>query len=235
MNNYIIFKEKNSDDFKELIICELPPISKPKMRVETTVINGRDGDILDKLGYSSYNKSVKIGLKKGYMPSLNEIIKYFSGKGKLICSNEPDKYYDAEIVEQIDYTRLVRFREAVVKFHVQPYKYKVNEAPFIFNINNEKDVKVTNIGLENSKPLITIYGSGTIDLKINDKYVCRLNIDSEYITIDAMEEEAYYNNILKNRQMLGDFPILEPGVNIISWAGTGSISKIIIEPKSRWL
>lgn len=231
--NYIIFKDKKSDDFKELLISELPPISKPKMRVETTTINGRDGDILESLGYASYNKSIRIGLKLGYMPRLNEIIKYFSGKGKLIFSNEPDKYYNAEIVEQVDYNRLVKFREATVKFHVQPYKYLLDEAPYIFNITNQSEVMVANAGLEISKPIITIYGTGTIELKINDRTICVLNMNSEYITIDAMEEEAYCNGILKNRQMQGDFPELNLGVNKISWVG--SVSKIIIEPKSRWL
>ena len=51
--------------------------------------------------------------------------------------------------------------------------------------------------------------------------------------IDSINEEAYKNETLKNRNMSGEFPILESGVNIITW--TGNLTKIKVEPKSRWL
>lgn len=232
MNN-IIFKGKNSNNFKCLIISELPPITKPKMRTETTTIDGLDGDIIEQLGYASYDKTIKIGLKLGYMQYIDEIIKYFSGEGQLILSNEPDKYYNATCNYQIDYERLVKFRTAKVKFHIQPYKYLVNEVPIIFNITEETEVDVTNVGLEVSKPIMTLYGSGEVQILVNNLNVFTINIDDEYVTIDSEKEEAYHNDVLKNRQMLGDFPILKAGINTISWVG--NITKIEIHPKSRWL
>ena len=231
-NNYIIFNGKSSEDIKGLIIQELPSISRPKVRTESIVIDGKDGDVVTELGYQSYNKSMSIGLNM--QADLDEVMNYFSGKGKVIFSNEPDKEYTVIIDDKIDYNRLVKFRTANVKFHVQPFKYLVDEAPFIFDIDDEESVKVANQGYIDSKPVITIWGTGTVTLTVNNVDVCTLDFNNDaYLTVDSLEEECYKDLTLKNRQMTGQFPKLRPGINTITWDGT--ITKIKVEPKSRCL
>lgn len=229
--SYIIWKNRHSDDVKGLLISELSPISKPKMRTTTTEIDGKDGDVVEYLGYKSYTKTISIGLTKNY--DIDEIINYFNGSGKLILSNEPDKYYNAQIIDSIDYNRLINFKKASVKFYVQPFKYLLNEAPFVLNITNETSLKVSNRGYEQSKPIITLYGTGTIQLLVNGNQFFSVDMVDDYITIDSEQEEAYYGLILKNRQMTGDFPKLNSGINIISWVG--NLTKIEVNPRSRWL
>lgn len=124
--NTIIWKGVPSTTIDGLLICELPPISKPPLRVKETMIDGRDGSIIEELGYSSYDKSVTIGLRGSF--DIDRVIKYFSGEGEIIFSNEPEKVYTAKVINQIDYNRLIRFRTAVVTFRVQPFKHKYNEA-----------------------------------------------------------------------------------------------------------
>ena len=124
--NTIIWKGVQSTTIEGLLICELPPITKPPMRVKETTIDGRDGSIIEELGYSSYDKSITIGLRGNF--DINKVIKYFTGEGEIVFSNEPDKVYTAKVIGQIDYNRLLRFRTAVVTFKVQPFKYKYNEA-----------------------------------------------------------------------------------------------------------
>ena len=121
----IIWKGIQSTKIDGLLICELPPISKPPLRVKETTIDGRDGSVFDELGYSSYDKSITIGLRGNF--DINQVIKYFTGEGDIIFSNEPNKVYRAKVIGQIDYTSLLRFRKAKVKFKVQPFKYKYNE------------------------------------------------------------------------------------------------------------
>lgn len=230
--SYIIWKNKNSNDISGLIISELAPISKPKMRTNVTEIDGLDGDIVDYLGYKSYNKSVLIGLTKNY--DIDEIIAYFNGSGKLVLSNEPDKYYNAQIIDSIDYNRLINFKKAIVKFYVQPYKFLLNESSYILEIATETSLSVLNKGLEKSKPIITLYGTGEIEILINGNSIFSVNMGTdEYITIDSEKEEAYKGAVLKNRQMLGSFPKLNPGTNVISWVG--NLTKIEVAPRSRWL
>ena len=123
--NSIIWKGVSSTTIQGLLISELPPITKPKMRVSETVVSGRDGSIFEELGYSTYTKAIIIGLHGNF--DINKVIKYFTGEGELVFSNEPDKVYKAKIYEKIDYMRLLRFRQAVISFEVQPFKYKYNE------------------------------------------------------------------------------------------------------------
>ena len=229
----INWKEIDSDTITGLIISELPPISKPKMKTTITKIDGREGDIIEELGYESYTKSIKVGLSKNY--DIDQVIKYFTGSGNLVMSNEPDKVYTGRIIEKIDYNKLLRFKTATVKFYIQPYKYKKDEPKVNLTINDETSLNVNNIGLEKSKPIIKLTGSGTVALRLNNATVFNYTFpanESEVI-IDSIEEEAYLNGMYKNRNMSGAFPILEVGENIISW--TGNLTKIEIEPKSRWL
>lgn len=121
MINYIELNGTRSTDVKGLMIQSLPPITKPKMRYSSEEIDGRDGDIVTKLGYSAYDKTVKIGLHSGY--DIDDAISFFDSDGEVVFSNERDKYYRYSILEQIDFERLLKFRTADVKFHVQPFKY----------------------------------------------------------------------------------------------------------------
>lgn len=127
MGNYLILNEVNSNTITGLLIQNLPPISKPRQRVNIEEIDGRDGDLITPLGYGAYDKEFLIGLSYNY--DINEIIKYFDSEGTVTFSNEPDKYYNYKIIEQIDYEKLIRFKTATVKMHVQPFKYANNEEP----------------------------------------------------------------------------------------------------------
>lgn len=229
----INWKGINSSTIPGLIICELPPITKPKMRTTITKIDGRDGDIIEELGYESYTKSIKIGLARNY--DINQVIKYFTGSGELVMSNEDDKVYNCKIVDKIDYEKLLRFKTATVKFYTQPYKYKKNESKVTLNISSQTSVKVNNIGLEPAKPIIKLTGSGTVGITLNGSSILTYTFPSgeTEVVIDSMEEEAYLNGVFKNRNMTGEFPILEIGQNTIGWSGT--LTKIEIQPKSRWL
>ena len=232
--NYLIWKGKNSKDINGLLISELPMIIKPKMRTEIVEVEGRDGNFIDNVGYSAYDKTVKIALYNGH--NIDEIIKYFSGSGKITFSNEPEKYYNAEIIEQIDFERLVKFKTANVKFNTQPYKYLVGETAVEYAITDTlSQITVTNLGLEISRPVITLTGSGIVEIKINGLGSFQVEIDDGYLTVDSMLEECYKDNIytLKNRKMGGEFPTLNSGENVISWVG--NLTKIKIHPMSRWL
>lgn len=230
---YIEWKGIKSESLKGLLICELPPITKPKMRTTITRIDGKDGDVIEELGYESYTKNIKIGLVKNY--DLDNIIKYFTGEGTLTLSDEPNKVYNCKILEKIDYEKLLRFKTAVVKFYVQPFKYLKDESPIDLIITTEESLEVENQGLEISRPIITLYGEGEVEIYINGNAIFKYTFpDNETeVIIDSIKEEAYLNGVYKNRFMNGNFPELIEGMNTITWSG--NLSRITIEPKSRWL
>ena len=166
--NSLIWKGVPSTTISGLLISELPPISKPPMRVLETTVDGRDGSVIEELGYATYDKNVVIGLHGSF--DINKVIKYFSGEGEVVFSNEPEKVYTAKIVGQIDYNRLLRYRQAVIPFRVQPFKHKYNEA---YKETQTATATGTNIILQDSgkTPLriktiaesVTVHGKNVFD------------------------------------------------------------------------
>lgn len=174
MRDYIILNGIRSTLVRGLMICKLPPITKPAIRTTTTTIDGRDGDIVTPLGYQSYDKEIEIGLYGDY--DVDEVIKYFDSKGTVTFSNEITKYYNYRIDNQIDFEKLIRFRTAKVTLHVQPFKYSTTELPLewtydrpIFSVLEYGDTMVKN-GLQlqtiNGGKQFIIIGTATADTEI---------------------------------------------------------------------
>lgn len=231
MANYLIFKGRNSNTIKGLLISELPPITKPKMRYKKNEVDGVDGAIFEELGYSAYTKTVDIGLYGKY--DINDIIQFFSGKGTVIFSNESDYFYDAVIYEQIDYERLARFRTAKVKFIVQPYKYKTNLETINVDVSTGT-YTLTNTATASAKPKLTIKGTDTVEFKKNGLALFTYTFDNDQeVVIDSEMQDAYQGIVLKNRQMNGDFLTLDIGDNVLSWEG--SLTSLKIDNWERWL
>lgn len=358
MVNYIELNGEKSTSVKGLIIQSLPPISKPKMRTSIETIGGRDGDIVTKLGYSAYDKEVRIGLHGDF--DIDDAIAFFDSEGEVVFGNEPDKYYRYQILDQIDFERLVRFRTAKVKMHVQPFKYDAVDRTFdivnqllhakdstaskfgitvtssdgsirasgratsdvdievpiesmslsgIYTLtasaigsaagcalrlidgspsddrsfggsymelksdgdstmtaaadssaeydalwldikagtsvdftlsvtmasNSFNRIALTNRGNVISRPTVTVYGIGNVELAINAVTVLSFSIDGGSITIDAEEMNAYHGDTLMNRHVTGDYAdiALKVGENAISW--NGDVTGIKVEDFSRWL
>lgn len=161
MRNYIILNGTNSNTITGLLIQELAPISKPLMRTEIEEIDGRDGDIITPLGFSAYDKEITIGLYGSF--DINEVIAFFNSEGTVIFSNEPDKYYNYTIYQQIDFERLVRFKTATVTLHCQPFKYGTTGESQSFGDGSTVSGTGSNIVLENS----TLAPFNKLDLKGN--------------------------------------------------------------------
>lgn len=189
MRDYIILNGVSSSTISGLLIQNLPPISKPKIRTKVEEIDGRDGDIVTTLGYGAYDKEFEIGLYGNY--DVDEIISYFNNQGTVTFSNEEDKYYNYQIIEQIDFEKLIRYRTATVKMHVQPFKYSLTDREKTFNINNNllsfsNYSKTTNgITVEYSNGSLSVSGTGTsateIKLPISD-----LTLESGSYTLNAL-------------------------------------------------
>lgn len=230
--NTITFRGVSSSTITGLLIQELGDLTKPAKRTDRTEIDGRDGDISDDLGYESYKKTLKVGLYGGF--DIDEIINYFDGAGDLILSNEPTKKYTARVDDNIDFERLIRFREGKVSFIVQPFKKLVDEDAVTGSV---APLTVENQGFKTSKPIITIVADAdeVVALKVNDITVCTVTMPAEgTITLDTEALNAYNTAGDKNQHVVGaiDFE-LDSGENEIDW--TGTVTSVTITPNSRWL
>jgi DUF4097 and DUF4098 domain-containing protein YvlB len=98
-----------------------------------------------------------------------------------------------------------------------------------------KPFEVINEGLESSRPLILLKGSGTVEVSVNGigTFSYTFPEGENEVYIDSEKEDAYLGAVLKNRNMNGEFPILQPNKNTIEWSGY--VESIKILPRSRWL
>ena len=235
---YLVINGKISKGITGLMVQSLAPISKPKIRTTVEEIDGRDGDIVTALGYSAYDKEVTIGLYGDY--NVDDVISFFDTSGQVTFSNEPDKYYNFAIYEQIDFERLIRFKTATVKFHVQPFKYSEDETTKRYSYaegTTSANIKIRNNGNIYSKPKVTIVGSGEIYIYLGDTQVLLLNLESnqtniiDVSTMNAYDESGNY----LNRSVTGDYDnfVLQTGINTINF--TGEVSEVKIDNYSRWI
>lgn len=234
MRNYVKINGVSSLTLLGLAIKLLPPIVKPPKRTTIEEIDGRSGDIITELGYGAYDKQMEIGLYDGY--DIDKIIAFFNSKGTIEFSNESGKLYNFAILDQIDFESLLRFRQATVTFHVQPFKYPDNESPIVITTNSAQTI--VNGGNIYSKPLIALEGTGEVEVYLGGNQIFQVDMTNvNKITIDTEKMEAYNttDNTLANREVLGDYDkfVLDVGNNSVKVDGT--FTKATITRYKRWL
>ena len=223
---YFYFKNIISTDY--LTIDKLPSITRAAKDIQKIEIEGRDGFLTNDLGsYKSTIKNIECWIKN--LDDLDFICSWLTGSGDIIFSNEPDKVYEVTIINQIDFKKFIKeFHKFIIVFECQPKKKSINNP--IITLTSAG--KIFNSGSVISRPVMKLFGSGSITLTINGINIYLTNVNG-YITLDSFLEDAYKELVYKNTDMSGEFPILKVGNNTISWSG--SVSKLEITPNLRWL
>ena len=221
-----IFNGVDSSDY--LIVNALPSIFKPEKDISIIEVPGRDGFLINDLGsYKSITKSVECTIRD--LSQIDYICSWLTGLGDVVFSNEPDKKYKAVIINQIEFKRVfVNFHSFIIQFECQPHKYSVDNSIITLTAPGT----IYNSGSANSRPIIKVFGTGAITLTVNGKVVNLTNV-VDYVAINSDLMDCYKDTLLKNNDMNGEFPILTPGNNTISWVG--NCSKIEITPNCRYI
>lgn len=89
---------------------------------------------------------------------------------------------------------------------------------------------ITNPGLLDADPIITVTGTGMLSLTVN-KTVHQVNSPAGSVTLDSARLVAHAHGKVRTDALSEAFPVLKPGVNRIT-LGAG-ISKIVITPNWR--
>ena len=211
-----------------------PPVTIPLERSKQTVIPGRGGSLTTLEGddvYDDLTLTAKCWIRDpALIPS---IAAWLKGEGTVTFANRPGGFYHARISNQIPFEKILRGNphcSFAVNFRCSPPFWYMN-APEEITVT-ESSYILANPGTVCSEPVITVYGNGDITLIINDSFVELEDVDGS-ITLNSVIQEAYQGETLANEKMDGEFPVLKPGNNLISW--TGDVSSVVIEPNWRFL
>lgn len=223
---YFVYKNISSKDMG-ILVNEPPLITKINRDINKIVIPGRDGFLTEDLEtYAGTVKSCECTLLD--IADVDKVLAWLDGSGEVIFSNQPDRKYQASIMNQIPFNRIMRqWYKFIVIFECQPFGLAIDSQPITLISGGS----IYNGGTYKSKPVIKVNGSGTINLSINGKTIKLTNVSS-YVTIDSVLMDCYRDTALKNSDMTGDFPELEVGNNTISWSG--SVTSIVITPNWRY-
>lgn len=222
-----IWKNIKSDDM-DIIVESMPSIDLPVEKIEEVNVEGMSGFYTINTG--AYEGTTKMITVHYTGDKYDELAEWLSGSGELILGNLKDRYYKAYISNSIplDVILEAKLAKFPIKFRCQPFGYSLN--------NDLITLKITNTIINNSythfsEPVIKVYGNGDINLFINGKQIS-LKLVEEYITINSTLKDCYKDLDKLNNKMIGEYPILLPGKNTISW--TGSVNKIEITPNWRY-
>lgn len=223
---YFIFNGIDSRNYNMYLIKTPNRVRPPRIYTEQVPYGG-DGSIINPLGYGSYDLPLQVGITN--TTYLDDICGWLTGTGKLIVSEDLDKYVTVYFLEQIDFEKLMKFKTASITARCQPFRYLVQDQPMTFS---DKTFTVKNTGNYIAKPCITIQGSGSCSISVNGTKV--FDVTDLPITVDSLNFESYYDGINKNRAKIGDYIELKPGSNTISITGD-NVGNIEIRRCSRWL
>ena len=225
-----MFKFKGIDATTYGTVTKEPIRKRAEIDVQITKVEGADKSIREEKGFKPYVIETQMVLFA--TTDLDNIYIWLNGGGDLILNEHPERVIVAYCDAPIDperFSRGIANRVIDIEFMIlEPYWYKNNETPIVLTGAGN----VTNDGNVNSKPVLKITGSGTVTVTVDGRSFTYI-FDTPYVVVDSLQQDAYHEGVLKNRRMTGAFPILEPGINAVSW--TGTVTSIELRKVSRWL
>ena len=218
---------------KGIHVSELPPITIPLERSKQTNVPGRPGSLTQLEGDDVYDDMILTATCFIADPAqIPAIAAWLKGKGTVTFANRTGGYYNARIANQIPFEKVLRGNphcSFAVNFRCYPFWYQENVSDVTITTSGGT---ITNPGSVYSEPLITLTGSGDITLMVGTTIVELTDITTG-VVLDCSLKEAYLGTTLMNDHMSGDFPVLKPGLNAISWSG--SVTSVVISPRWRYL
>jgi len=230
------FGGKDSFQNFGIYVEKRPSIPSPERRVTYIEVPGMDSRLRrDEGTYSDITLSVECSFLGDPSTKISTIKGWLLGAGEtdLAFSHIPGRKYLAQVVNNIDFEIVLRITSHfIIMFNCQPFQYATDNTL----ISVSESMTLTNPGTLKSLPIIKVNGSGTGALSVNGSVVSFSNID-ESVALNSELQETYKDTgtalVGKNSTKTGEYPILLPGDNTISFSG--GITSLEITPNWRWL
>ena len=218
-----------------VILMEMPSRPSFARRGEAFVPPGRDGDVwIPEDALETAQISVPCTSEDGF--NAEAVRAWLSGEAWLVFSDMPDRALRARAADGWDMKNLfLRFdkKKFEAPFVVQPYYYLYPEKET--QTFTASGAYINNPGTAHSAPRIAITGSGDFTVTLNAQLMQfsgvsgGIIVDSELM--DCLNADGI--TLANHLAMMDDFPLLQPGDNLISW--TGNVTKVTITPRWRYV
>ena len=230
--SYFIFKEVLSTDLGLIISSSVIPPTSPE-EYEIQPVPGRDVPLWIA---KNTRQTIEIQMQTVITDptKLRTIYSALQGRGNLVLSDEPDKYYVGSIQALIPQAIALRMGTLPLSFICEPFAYSLSN-DMITSTEHSTSISVS--GTAPCLPIVKIYGSGYNEITINDE-TWKIADINEYVTIDSPRNLVYKDNaVLLNKVSRYDnkvyLPMFNVGTNLI--LTTDNISKIEVIKNERWL
>ena len=210
------------------------PVIRPEERVQHVEIPGRSGDLTETEGENIYNSYIQtVSFSVAGAENVPAVYAWLRGAGYVTFSGEPTKKQKARIIGAITLNRISRNMDrwaGEVQFYCEPLKEESEEQDIDVTTSG---TTITNQGDVESRPLITITGSGNVTVRIGDKSISitgcetgwQIDSDTEWILDDdGVPQMGVYT---------GEFPTIPVGTSAVQF--TGSITKLTVRGRWRYL
>ncbi len=187
--------------------------------------------------YGDITLSVECSFLGDPVPKISAVKGWLLGAGRtdLTFSHIPGRKYLAQVVNSIDFEIVLKITSHfVILFNCQPFQYATDNTPIV--VTDGSGYVLSNPGTVKALPVIKAIGSGSGALTVNGSTVSFSDID-ENVILNSEIQETYRDTgttlVSKNSTKAGDYPMLLPGENAISFSG--GITSLEITPNWRWL
>lgn len=218
----------------DIIQRERVVVPTPVQETEHVEIKGRHSSLTKKAGFKDVELPVDFyfyentSFKKAYRIAK---MKFFNARTLKFSDDDSVFYNIKSIVIEDALNDVLELGEFTVLFRLAPFQYEVADSTKLIT----KRTALENEGYE-SEPIITAHAEGTGKIYINDQEITIKDVNGSII-IDSELMNAYRNDggIITNLNdhMIGDFPILKHGDNVIEF--DGDITELEVDPRWRWV
>lgn len=236
-NPYIIYNDVKSTNIG-VIMTRLPDFHRAARQISQVEIPGSSTPLMiDEGGYTAYQTQMQINANG---VDLRDLYAWLSGEGWMISSDEPKYKAYVYLYSQIDDRRLRVggdcYDTLTVPVLVEPFLREKNET----EIDMDEPGLIEGDGNVASLPRITVWGSGDINLMVNEQTVLFSGIEDR-ITIDCEAGIAYRSGggerawMGEHVTLVDDWPQMKAAGenNEINWSG--NVERVRVHPNWRYL
>lgn len=224
--------DKNIEEL-QLSLSERPSIPTPEQDLDHTEIRGRHGSLTRKYGFKDIPYSLTFDFLEDvpFKQAFRKAKIFFFNAKKLSFDDDPGIYYKIKSVQIDDALNdIEEYGQFTVNFTLDPFSYEETDS-----ITITQQTTLSNAGYE-SEPYIKAHVTGIGKIYIGEQVITIKDVNGT-IEIDSTMMNAYRNEngliTNLNNKMIGDFPVLSEGNNIIKF--DGDITKLEINPRWRWV